>query len=54
VDVEPLAVFFNRAVWHESLHMLLAAYIVAGFMVAGVYAAGMLKGRRDRYHRVGS
>jgi cytochrome d ubiquinol oxidase subunit I len=22
-------------------------------MVAGVYAAGMLKGRRDRYHRVG-
>jgi cytochrome bd ubiquinol oxidase subunit I len=53
VDVRPLAVFFNRAFWYESLHMLLAAYIVAGFMVAGVYAAGMLKGRRDRYHRVG-
>jgi cytochrome bd ubiquinol oxidase subunit I len=52
-DVRPLAVFFNRAFWYESLHMLLAAYIVAGFMVAGVYAAGMLKGRRDRYHRMG-
>jgi cytochrome d ubiquinol oxidase subunit I len=53
VDVEPLAVYFNRAFWYETVHMLLAAYIVAGFMVAGVYAAGMLKGRRDRYHRVG-
>jgi cytochrome d ubiquinol oxidase subunit I len=53
VDVQPLAVFFNRAFWYESLHMLLAAYIVAGFMVAGVYAAGLLKGRRDRYHRLG-
>jgi cytochrome bd ubiquinol oxidase subunit I len=52
-DVRPLAVFFNRAFWYESVHMLLAAYIVAGFMIAGVYAAGMLKGRRDRYHRVG-
>ena len=53
VDVRPLAVFFNRAFWYESLHMLLAAYIVAGFLVAGVYAAGMLRGRRDRYHRLG-
>jgi cytochrome bd ubiquinol oxidase subunit I len=53
VGVRPLAVFFNRAFWYESLHMLLAAYIVAGFLVAGVYAAGMLKGRRDRYHRIG-
>lgn len=53
VDVRPLAVFFNQAFWYESLHMFLAAYIVAGFVVAGVYAAGMLKGRRDRYHRVG-
>jgi cytochrome d ubiquinol oxidase subunit I len=33
--------------------MLLAAYMVAGFVVAGVYAAGMLRGRRDRYHRLG-
>jgi cytochrome d ubiquinol oxidase subunit I len=46
-------VFFNGAFWYETLHMLLAAYIVAGFMVAGVYAVGLLKGRRDRYHRTG-
>jgi cytochrome d ubiquinol oxidase subunit I len=33
--------------------MLLAAYIVAGFVIAGVYAVALLKGRRDRYHRLG-
>jgi cytochrome d ubiquinol oxidase subunit I len=52
-DVEPLKVIFNDAFWYESLHMLLAAYLVAGFLVASVYAWAMLKGRRDRYHRVG-
>lgn len=51
--VQPLKVFFNGAFWYETVHMLLAAYIVAGFTVAGVYAAGMLKGRRDRHHRLG-
>jgi cytochrome bd ubiquinol oxidase subunit I len=52
-DVHVWSVLFNRAFWYEALHMFLAAYIVAGFVVAGVYAAGMLKGRRDRYHRLG-
>ncbi len=30
-----------------------AAYMVAGFTIAGVYAVGMLRGRRDRLHRRG-
>ena len=33
--------------------MVLAAYMVTGFGVASVYAVGMLRGRRDRYHRLG-
>jgi cytochrome d ubiquinol oxidase subunit I len=53
VDVDVWKVFFNDSFWYEALHMLLAAYVVAGFTVAGVYAVGMLRGRRDRYHRVG-
>ncbi|MHB8464916.1 MAG: cytochrome ubiquinol oxidase subunit I [Acidimicrobiales bacterium] len=53
VGVRPLAVFFNRAFWYEFVHMLLAAYIVAGFVVGGVYAMAMLRGHRDRYHRLG-
>lgn len=52
-SIDPWAVFFNRAMPYESAHMLLAAYMVTGFTVAGVYAAGMLQGRRDRYHRLG-
>jgi cytochrome d ubiquinol oxidase subunit I len=53
VDVNVWRVFFNKAFWYEAIHMLLAAYVVAGFVVAGVYAVGMLRGRRDRYHRIG-
>ena len=52
-SVEPLEVIFNRATTYEVPHMILAAYMVAGFLVASVYAVGMLRGRRDRYHRVG-
>jgi cytochrome d ubiquinol oxidase subunit I len=52
-DVQPLEVFFNKAMPYEALHMLLAAYLVGGFLVASVYAGAMLRGRRDRYHRLG-
>ena len=51
--VEPLKVIFNPAVPYEVPHMILAAYMVTGFLVASVYAVGMLRGRRDRYHRLG-
>ncbi|HEU4598801.1 MAG TPA: cytochrome ubiquinol oxidase subunit I [Solirubrobacterales bacterium] len=53
VDVEPLKVLFNPATGYEVPHMLLAAYMVVGFLVASIYAVGMLKGRRDRLHRLG-
>jgi cytochrome bd ubiquinol oxidase subunit I len=52
-DVDPLKVIFNPAVPYEVPHMILAAYLVSGFLVASVYAVGMLRGRRDRYHRLG-
>jgi cytochrome d ubiquinol oxidase subunit I len=51
--VDPLKVIFNPAVPYEVPHMILAAYLVTGFLVASVYAVGMLRGRRDRYHRLG-
>src|SRR4249919_1496415 len=37
----------------EAAHMLVAAYLVGGFLIASIYAAAMLRGRRDRYHRLG-
>ena len=50
-DVDPVRVIFNDAMPLQAAHMLVAAYLVGGFLVASVYAAGMLRGRRDRYHR---
>ena len=38
---------------YETVHMLVAAYLVGGFLIASVYAVGILRGRRDRYHRLG-
>ena len=52
-DVDPLEVIFNRATAYEVPHMILAAYMVTGFLIASVYAVGMLRGRRDRHHRLG-
>ena len=52
VDVKPLdALFGNSFFWHEFVHMYLAGFIVAGFLVAAVYAAGLLRGKADRFHR---
>jgi cytochrome d ubiquinol oxidase subunit I len=53
VDPRPWEALFNDHLWHELFHMYLAGYIVAGFIVAGVYSYAWLKGRRDRYHRAG-
>ena len=52
-SVDPWAVFFNPATPYEVPHMVIAAYMVTGFTMAGVYAVGMLRGRHDRYHRTG-
>ncbi len=53
VDTDPGQILFNPATGYEVPHMILAAYMVVGFLVASIYAVGMLKGRRDRLHRLG-
>jgi cytochrome d ubiquinol oxidase subunit I len=53
VEVDPIAVIFNDSMPLQAAHMLVAAYLVGGFLVASVYAVGMLRGRLDRYHRLG-
>jgi cytochrome d ubiquinol oxidase subunit I len=51
VDVDPVKVIFNDAMPLQAAHMLVAAYLVGGFLIASVYATAMLRGRRDHYHR---
>ena len=53
VDIDPWgALFGNVHLWPELSHMYFAGFIVAGFLVAAVYAWGWLKGRRGRYERI--
>jgi cytochrome bd ubiquinol oxidase subunit I len=52
VDVHPLkALFDNSFLWPELVHMYIAGYIVVGFLLAGAYAIGRLRGRWTRYER---
>ena len=44
---------FNDGVWLQFAHMWVGAFMLVGFVVSGVYAAGMLRGRRDEHHRLG-
>lgn len=53
VGIDPWAAMFNPATGPEAAHMLLAAYMVTGFGIAGFYAVAMLRGNRDRYTRLG-
>jgi cytochrome bd ubiquinol oxidase subunit I len=52
-NVDPWAAMFNPATPPQTVHMILAAFMVSGFLVASVYAGALLRGRRDRYHVLG-
>jgi len=52
-DVDPIeALFGNGHLGYELVHMYLAGFIVTGFLVAGAYAVGRLRGRWGRYERI--
>jgi cytochrome d ubiquinol oxidase subunit I len=48
---DPIAIFKQYGWLTMAMHSTLACYMAVGFVVAGVYAWGWLKGRRDDYHR---
>lgn len=50
VNIDPVAAMFNDAWFQQALHMTLAAYTATAFGLAGIYAFGYLRGRRDAYH----
>ncbi|MFF4643231.1 cytochrome ubiquinol oxidase subunit I [Streptomyces sp. NPDC001389] len=53
VDVEVRRAIFTPMFGPEYWHFAVAMFMTAGYVVAGVYAMGWLRGRRDRYHRLG-
>ncbi|MET7299660.1 cytochrome ubiquinol oxidase subunit I [Embleya sp. NPDC005575] len=53
VDVDVRQAIFTPMFGPEYWHFAVAMLMTAGYVVAGVYAVGWLRGRRDRYHRLG-
>src|SRR5436190_80059 len=53
LDVDPLAAALNASTPTEDPHMLVSAYVVTGFLVAAVYAVGLLRRHEDQLHRRG-
>lgn len=53
VDVDVRQAIFTPMFGPEYWHFAVAMFLTAGYVVAGVYAVGLLRGRRDRYHRLG-
>ncbi len=51
--IDPFQAILNPSTPYETTHMILACYVAAGFGTAAVYAVGMLRGKRDDYHRKG-
>src|SRR6185312_12460795 len=51
--IDPVAALFNPAWPTETTHMVVGALLATAFGVASVYATGLLRGRRDAYHRRG-
>jgi cytochrome d ubiquinol oxidase subunit I len=52
-DIDPWRAMFNDGALLQFAHMWVAAFMVVGLTVSGVYAAGMLRGRVDHHHRLG-
>jgi cytochrome d ubiquinol oxidase subunit I len=52
-NVNVFSAIFTQALGYEFWHLVVALYMTAGFMVASIYAVGWLRGRHDRYHRLG-
>ena len=51
LDIDPIAAMMNDASAAMAVHMVLAAYMVTGFCVAGFYAASILRGKNTTYNR---
>lgn len=50
-DADPVAAMMNPAAGAQVAHMIVAAYLVTGFLVASAYAVERLRGRDTPYHR---
>ncbi|HZC36932.1 MAG TPA: cytochrome ubiquinol oxidase subunit I [Chthoniobacterales bacterium] len=50
-NINPVAAMLNPASLHETIHMVLAAYVATAFLVAGVHAFFLLRDPNSVFHR---
>ncbi|MBK8169533.1 MAG: cytochrome ubiquinol oxidase subunit I [Sandaracinaceae bacterium] len=51
VNIDPVAAMFNKAAWHQGLHMTIASFAAVGFAVAGIHAYGLLRDPNNELHQ---
>jgi cytochrome bd ubiquinol oxidase subunit I len=51
VNINPIAAMLNPASPHETIHMVLAAYVATAFLVAGIHAFFLLRDPESVFHR---
>jgi cytochrome d ubiquinol oxidase subunit I len=51
VNINPTAAMLNPASLHETIHMVLAAYVATAFLVAGIHAFSLLRDPQSVFHR---
>ena len=51
VNINPIAAMLNPASLHETIHMVLGAYVATAFLVAGIHAFFLLRDRQSVFHR---
>ena len=50
-NIHPIAAMLSPASLHETIHMVLAAYVATAFLVAGIHAFFLLRNPRSVFHR---
>jgi cytochrome d ubiquinol oxidase subunit I len=51
-QIDILAPMWHPPAWHQTVHMLLAAFAATGFLVAGIHAGLLLRTPRSRFHQL--
>lgn len=49
--IDPIAAFFNPAAPSKVFHLVMSSYMASAFVLAGITAFMMLKGRKGDYHK---
>src|SRR5258707_15815002 len=51
VNIDPITAMLNPASLHETIHMVLSAYVATAFLVSGIHAFFFLRDPQNVFHR---